>query len=395
MFRISYPISENISKALGHYQNIANNLNISSEDNSELEIIRLLDNLHYDHLKRLVQFIDDMIPLAGEIGERVLRSRDPFVFNQAISELFLFQHLYYRMKDKVVPTVREGTDRVWDLTTRMDDLELRIEIYTPTELAGYQEFRTMLKTLLKYMKLPFGYDLRVRIETVSSGDGYSSKDQFYAYTLGNLDEVDDWLNNYYERVKNWIQSIQKKELRDSELTISGPGNMITITVMIAKLYDDPQIRSIVINLPSQSSDTQLYFRGDNIAEIAQYEWGRKIRNKMFDQQCGEPSTNYKRILVINFMLADTGWPHFISEEWFTTNFNGLILYLVDKESPYDVVIPAQLGTNSCFGHAVSIGDETINLAQRFIPLLGMDTPCISIENDSQKDQINDLIKGTD
>ena len=393
MFRISYPISENILKALSRYQNIASKLKISSDENSELEIVRLLDNLHYTHIKRLVQLIDDNFSVAGEIGVRIVRSKDPFDFNQAISELFLFQHLFNRVEDKVVPTTKVGSQKVWDLTTNMEGIESRIEIYTPVELVGYQLFKTILQTMLKYMDLPFGYDLIVQIKTISSEDGYNSKDLFYTYTIGNLDEVNDWLSNYYESVKNWMNRIQESKLIDSELTILGPGNRITITAKISKLYDDPQARDIIIKLPTQSSDTTLFFNVGNVENWAQYEWGKKIKKKLFDEQCGEKSSSHFRILLINFMLADTGWPHFISEEWFTTNFNGLIHYLVNQEIPYDVVIPAQLGIKSCFGEPVSIGEETMDLSQRIIPLLGLDIPCKPTEADTQQEQINELIKG--
>ena len=167
MFRVSYPINENVVEALERYAHIKEHLKLPSDGNSNLEIVRLLDNQHYGHIKSLTQLINDLLPIASELGDKILKAKDPFELEQALAELFLFNHLYNKSGDNIEPKHREDDQQIWDISAIIDKSEARIEVYTPVELAGSQVFKSIIKTTLKYIDLTLGFDINIQIDTIN------------------------------------------------------------------------------------------------------------------------------------------------------------------------------------------------------------------------------------
>lgn len=392
MYRIFYPINANIIESLNRYDNIKEHLDLPSDGKSDLEIVRLLDNQHYLHIKKLTQFINELLPKATEIASKIIKAKDPFELEQYLAELYLYNHLYKKLRENVKPKHKKGIQKIWDISTSINKSEVRIEIFTPIELASYQNYKTSIRILLKFMDLPFGYDLHVQVNISKSTNGYNPQDLYYSQQFGSIEEVHVWLKNFHDSVKNWLQNVDMSNQKSTGMVISGPGGNLEVRLTINELSNDPNNREISIIWPTSSSDTELFFSVGEVEDWARWEWGRKIKKKMFDQQCGPTNSNYIRILVINFALADSGWPNFISEESFTTNFESLIRFLVNQENPYDIVIPAQLNLSCCFGYPVSIKKEMIKLTHETISLLGMDTLCKPMSKDSQQEQIDELIK---
>lgn len=391
MFRVSYLINDNILKALDCHKHIKEHLELPHEGYSDLEIVRLLDNQHYYNIKVLTELINDILPIATVTADKVLKAKDPFEFKQSLAELFLFNHLAHKQGSNIKPKLREDEKKVWDFNAITDGLNARIEVFTPIELAGSQVFKSLILTLLKYIDLPLGFDLNIQIDTIKTGDDNNLQDLFYVYTIGNIDTVHNWFSSFSDSVKNWLDCFVGDKQNHGRLILSGPSDTLEIKLSINEISDDRQRRYIEIHWPTKSSDTKLFFSVGNVKDWAMNDWGRKIRKKNFDQQCGSPNPNSIRILVINFSIADTGWPNFISEEWFTSNFKNLIQFLVNHKNPYDVVIPAQLDISCCFGHPVSIKDEMTNITHEIISSIGMDTLCKSKKHDSQLNQIDELI----
>lgn len=389
-FRVKYPISDEVKAALGKYPAIASLIQLSSQEFSELEIVRLLDNQHYAHIRELTALIEENLSFAGEIGEKILKCRDQFQFSQAISEMYLLNYLRQILGSDVYAAIFEKGQPGWDITADIDGHEIRIEVYTPVELAGHRLFETLLRSILKYLDLTVGYTLDVKVGIQRSGLGYNQRDLYYVYDTGNMEEVNQWLHSFHKTVKSWLYCKSILGKKNNQLTIAGPGNKLKVTIDTKKWARDPRERQIVIGHPTKSSDTQLFFRNGNPETIARNEWGRKIRQKVFRQQCGQPSQNWTRILVLNFMLADSGWPEFISSDWFTTNFGNLISYLAGDNQPFDVVIPAQLGIDCCFGKPAWISNYQ-GENRNFIAKVAMKRQC-EPPSSGQQDEIDNFLQ---
>ncbi len=104
-FRLSYPVTPEVKAALARFPEIAKIVQASMMDRSELEIVRLLGNMHYSHLDRLLTFIENELPGSGEIGSRAMKQRDPFQSRESLAEFFLFAHLRRHLGMDVRPAV--------------------------------------------------------------------------------------------------------------------------------------------------------------------------------------------------------------------------------------------------------------------------------------------------
>lgn len=398
-FLVFYPLSDVVKVALIEFPIIASRIAVPEKGFSDLEIIRLLDNQHYPRIKALTSFIESSLIDAGDIGKRVLDCKDPFQFSQAISELYLFNWLHINVGPNVKPANTTRGQSNWDISTNIDDHEIRFEIYTPIELAGHQLFERILSSLLKYLKLPIGYELDVKIGIQKSDLEYDQQDLFYVYDTGNQELVNKWLFLFEKQIKSWIKCESILKRKNRQKTIIGPGPRLKVTTKITKWHKvsnkQRPYRCIYIYHPTKSSDTKLWFENDNPDVLSKNLWGKKIQGKMCKQQAGQSDNNYTRALVLNFMLADTGWPEFICEDWFTTNFGNLITHLAGESQPYDLVVPAQLGFDCCFGVPAWISNyhkENHN----YIGKLGLSKKCEPPQKATQKeiDEILNLPKET-
>jgi hypothetical protein len=91
------------------------------------------------------------------------------------------------------------------------------------------------------------------------------------------------------------------------------------------------------------------------------------------------------MLLVNFAMADTGWAHFISEKSFGARFREVICNLDAGRQHYDVVLPAQLGYECCFGQPVWINAHWEMSVGNFIAEAGFDKPCVRPPDSTPKD----------
>ena len=62
---ISYPITQQVQEARLRFSRINEAVAIPTTGRSELEIVRLLGNVHYAHIERLLQLIDKTLAESG------------------------------------------------------------------------------------------------------------------------------------------------------------------------------------------------------------------------------------------------------------------------------------------------------------------------------------------
>lgn len=100
------------------------------------------------------------------------------------------------------------------------------------------------------------------------------------------------------------------------------------------------------------------------------------------------------MLVVNFAMADSGWPHFISGEKFGMRFREVIGRLDGGKQRYDVILPAQLGYECCFGRPIWINAHWEVKVGDFITEAGLDRACVP-PPDSIAKEIADLLSASD
>ena len=137
---ISYPITAATRKELEARPTIAQAFSLPNSDRSNREIVRILSNTHFPHLDRQLDFIDQWLTASGPIGRKLLKVTDPFELEQTATELALFVHLRSRLGDAVEATESGGDTRCPDMEVKLANFDVRLEVYTPVDLHGYQLF---------------------------------------------------------------------------------------------------------------------------------------------------------------------------------------------------------------------------------------------------------------
>ena len=384
---ISYPVNERTKQTICQYPLIGKAFHLPDSGRSKFEIVRLLSNTHYEHIRRFLEFIDNWLNVSGPIGRRVIQAKHPFELQQAAAELETFVHLYERFGAAVQPVESSGNSVSPDIEVQFDPWRLRIEVYTPVDFMGFQLSERYVPMVLKYLDVSCGYYLKVRSQPLQQASGYDQTTLYYPYTIPEENETHKWLSEFAERASHWLSN----ETPTQALHMPGPGGKVEIVVEILKLDSDPGNRQICSIWATRSTDTKLYFEVGDPQDTAKSPWGRKLKNKLKNQQGGELAERVLRMLLVNFAMADTGWPHFISGKRFGARFREVICNLDGGKQHYDVVLPAQLGYECCFGRPVWINAHWEVTVGGFIAEAGFDKPCVRPPN-SIPQEIEHLLK---
>ena len=148
---ISYPVTEGAKQAIDRYPAIGRAFCLPDSGRSEFEIVRLLSNTHYGHIHRFLEFIDKWLDVSGPIGRKVLKVKHPFQLGQAAAELETFVHLYERLGTAVQAVEAAGNSVFPDVEVRFDAWTVKVEVYTPVDLLGFQLFERYVPMILKYL----------------------------------------------------------------------------------------------------------------------------------------------------------------------------------------------------------------------------------------------------
>jgi hypothetical protein len=370
---ISYPVTEGAKQAIDRYPAIGRAFCLPDSGRSDFEIVRLLSNTHYGHIHRFLEFIDKWLDVSGPIGRKVLKARHPFQLDQVAAELEIFVHLYERLGTAVQAVEPARNSVCPDVEVRFDAWTVKVEVYTPVDLMGFQLFKRYFPMILKYLDVACGYHLDVKTQQIQEVSSYDQAMLYYPYTIPEDNETHNWLAEFAERAQQWLS----KESPKQALRMPGPGSKVDIIVKIAKLDGDPSNRQICSIWATRSTDTKLFFEVGTAKETAGSPWGRNLkRNKLRKQQCGEPAEGVLRMLVVNFAMADSGWPHFISGEKFGMRFREVIGGLDGGKQHYDVILPARLGYECCFGQPIWINAHWEVKVGDFITEAGLDRACV-------------------
>ena len=147
---VSYPIDEYVRCQLKQLPALADRISLPDTDRSSLEVVRLLGNTHYSHIRELLEFLNNAMPIAGSLGHEVCRETDPMQFNAKLAELCLLCHVGHRMPGRVRSAGENPAEKHPDLMVRANGLDVAIEVYGPMDRFGYRLIETYALRVLKY-----------------------------------------------------------------------------------------------------------------------------------------------------------------------------------------------------------------------------------------------------
>ena len=387
---IRYPITNEVRNALQRFPRIAERIGkkLPSSGRSELEIVRLLGNTHYEHIEDLLAFVDNNLPTSGSIGKRVLEQTDLLQFHQALSEFDLLAHLQNAAGTENGQAVSDrSTTKRYDIDLTAGSSHVRVEISCPADFFGYQLVRRYLPMMFKYLEVNAGFEVALRLE--HKNENHGSWNPFFAYDIGNETDVPRWLDSLNAEAKQWIMEAKAGDHRQ----FRGPIESLLLSVTLEYKCENPNWRLVSYLPPGQSSDTRLFFEMDTPESTARGQWGRKLLDKLQKRQCGASSPEFLRLLVVDFSLADTGWPDFICWPNTAKRLAATLDLLVDEAGPplpYDAVLPAQLNLECGFGRVIPLDNQRTEDIERVIQAASLDRPCMPHPAGDQEKKMEEM-----
>lgn len=366
---LNYPITEVVRDAMQHFPIIARAVTILESDRSELEIVRLLGNTHYDHIQKLLKFMNTHLPSSGAIGKRIVQQTDPFQFKQNLAEFFLLVHLQGcpEVQAKVAST-GSPSKKNYDINLISSTLNTRIEVYCPIDFYGFQLVESHIYLLFKYLDVDMGFCIDLRLET-------SVENGSYVYEIVNDEKtVRDWLTCLKSEAAQWLTNAQVGDRQQ----FKGVTDQMWLTATLREVNERTDMNCVTLSLPTQSTDTRLFFEVGQPEDTAASQWGRKLLHKLKDRQCGDPSSYFIRMLVIDFSHADTGFPDFICWPYIAERLSQTLKLLAAEAGaplPYDAVLPARLSKECCFGKIVTLDDKRMKEVEQLVKAALLYRPC--------------------
>ncbi len=262
-FRLSYPVTPEVQAALARFPEIEKAVPVPAAGRSELEVVRLLGDTHYPHVDHLLAFIDGELPRAGEIGARAVSRTDPFELREALAELFLFSHLRQHLGSAVRPaTAPVRSDKRPDIEVTWGGLVVRIEVYSPLDLLGFQLLEQYLPPLFKYLDVGRGFAIDIAVHPVDT----SVRGVLYPYTFPGREDMVAWLEGV-RRVAHAFLG-RPAVAPGEQVRLSGPGGTTTLQLRVQQVFDDPSIRSVGFTRGTHSTDARLLFECGTVADTA-------------------------------------------------------------------------------------------------------------------------------
>jgi hypothetical protein len=377
-YQLSYPITQEVQSARRRFEVIDRLASIPKAGRSKLEIVRLLDNVHYKHIEQLLELINGSLPQCGPIGTRLLGQTDRFQFDSCLAELFLFLYLRESLGDSVRPATTGASQRGPDIEVSWEDLSVKLEVYSPIDLMGFQMIEKLLGSLFKYLEVDRGFQLHIDITSLCD----FPKSAFYPLSIPSERQLILWLKDMAEKAHVWLN---QSHLRDGDrLRVEGPGRDMVIDARLKKLEDDPAIREITYNFGSYSTDCRLLFECETPDAIARSRWGQKIKQKLEKKQAGLSGASDLNILVIDFDRAHTSSPDFICwpkiADKLSETVSAIVKNISDPTS-YDILFSARLNFECCFSSPIWIDQSKTQRGEMLIQKARLNRPCVASVQD--------------
>ena len=367
---VSYPISDEVQQSLSRFPRIAARLQLPARGSSQLELVRLLDNTHYHHLETLLDFVEFWLERAGPIGDRVVKAKDTFQLNQALVELFLFAQLASEFGVQVHAAQGRPDQSVPDIEVTFDGRGICIEVFSALDFMGFQLLNTHVTRILKYLDISLGYVIEAALRPAREHDSS------YPYLVEDENTVRDWLREFAADTKAWLEQQRPPKRK----VINGPRGKWRIDLWLREWHDDRRVRMVVSSTGTYSTDTRLFFECGTVNDTARSQWGKKLTSKLAKRQCGDPAPDKLRMLVVDFSQASTGWPDFICWPDIAERMRATVLMVAEEIGaplPYDVVVPAQLWIECCFGPVIVLDRDREAQVRAFVRAAELDRPCVA------------------
>jgi hypothetical protein len=379
---VPYPITEETLLALERYPWLRANYSVGKPGTTDArEVTRLLLNTHYPHIARVLGLIDRIGDKGGNVIAQILKANDGMNLSRFLGELYLFSYLESCFNGTVKVVEPIGTGVSPDIIVALTDFEAAIEVFSPSDLFGFQVFDRYLSSIVRYVPVTFGFLINVDVK---------SDNLYHPLSFPEYKEVYSWLDVLSSNLAAWLRKASVGET----MRLAGPRNLLQVSLTLERRDDDPNLRTVLIGGATRSTDTSLYFERSEHEILSKSPWIPKIREKLAKQQAGLSDAGRLRILALNFTLTDTADFSFLKEATTLRNLHYIVHIAaqgITPYPPYDVVLPCVLGFDCGFAQPAILTPDRRDTDLDRLARLRMSKPIMDVPTVSTDEAENLLI----
>lgn len=133
------------------------------------QIYRILSNQHYAHLQRLLETLEFCLT-SGYEQPKLLKTRARQDCGSALAELFVAE-FFIRHGFNVKGLEQEkGSTSVPEMVVELGALSLSVEVYSPRDWGGLDDFQDELRLGIRYLDIPWDFRFKIRTELLEKFD---------------------------------------------------------------------------------------------------------------------------------------------------------------------------------------------------------------------------------
>ena len=166
------------------------------------------------------------------------------------------------------------SEKQYDIDLTAGGLSTRIEVYCPGDFFGFQLLMLSVPMLFKYLEVDAGFEVHLELKT--------SKGNFYAYEIGCVKTVQDWLVGLNKEAAKWVTNACVGDQQKFE----GPANGVWLVAKLRNLHESAEVRCVTFIPATRSTDSRLFFEIGKPTDTAKSQWGKKLLSKLNKRQCG-------------------------------------------------------------------------------------------------------------
>lgn len=340
---IKYPVTDNSVQALGEYSWLSSRFQVELGLRDSRELVRLLENRHYPNIMNILHDLEKYGKYAGEISDRILDCNDTMVFPRLLAEFYLFTHFYNQFGPKVTAVDTPKSGRSHDINLDLKSILYKIEVYSPTDIFGFQVFDRLVMQIIKYHEIPRGFYLRINAHS----DSITHTQEFPPFR-----DIYSWADIFVKDFGSWIASANTGDSKDFQSPIESYSFKITVLSINENTFD----RTILRGGAPHSTDTKMYFEISDPEFFAKTNLGINLHEKLDKHQAGFPENRVVRLMFINLRLSSTtdlGW---LKQTRYFNNLKNDLKFLcadISPFPPYEAIFTCEIGRRCGFAPPVT------------------------------------------
>ena len=255
---------------------------VARKERSDKQIFRLLDNLHYAHVERLVVYLDKWLSdiSYGDFVFGRINNRDLIQFKGGLYEIYVLDKLLSIGYSIDCFDDFKGQERVPEFLGKRNQTEFLFEHYNPIDLYGYEELFEELRIAIKYVPVNRGFEATIDLVNKKSWGDQSRL--YFPYDLRDR-YGDDYLR----------KDVIRKAVEKFSDVLLGPSTTFEISLGDDLVFrfkvdpePDPANRHIVLGHSTTSYSSVLKF---DMGDCSTNDYYKKVKAKVDRGQLSHPS----------------------------------------------------------------------------------------------------------